>query len=132
MEEGPAGIRQPQRVLVADSNLTNRNAAVRMLESLGLIADASANGHEAVYMMSVLSYDLVLMDCHMPFMNGQEAAFEIRKREPPDRHTPIVAMTAETTADCLDRCLVSRMDDLLLKPIRLEDLTAALHRWLPN
>jgi CheY-like chemotaxis protein len=41
-------------------------------------------------------------------------------------------MTAETTADCLDRCLVSRMDDLLLKPIRLEDLTAALHRWLPN
>jgi two-component system sensor histidine kinase/response regulator len=119
------------RVLVADDNAANRQAAVRMLESLGLRADVSANGREAVDMLRLLPYDLVLMDCQMPFMNGQEAAIEIRKREPPDRRTPIVAMTAETGADCLDDCLASGMDDILLKPVRREKLMATLHRWLP-
>jgi signal transduction histidine kinase/DNA-binding response OmpR family regulator len=121
----------PARVLVADDNAANRRAAVRMLESLGLRADVSANGREAVDMLRLLPYDLVLMDCQMPFMNGQEAAMEIRKREPPDRRTPIVAMTAETGADCLDNCLASGMDDILLKPVRREKLMATLHRWLP-
>jgi CheY-like chemotaxis protein len=123
--------RSPARVLVADDNAANRRAAVRMLESLGLRADVSANGREAVDMLRLLPYDLVLMDCQMPFMNGQEAAMEIRKREPPDRRTPIVAMTAETGADCLDDCLASGMDDILLKPVRREKLMATLHRWLP-
>jgi CheY-like chemotaxis protein len=102
-----------------------------MLESLGLRADVSANGREAVEMLRLLPYDLVLMDCKMPFMNGQEAATEIRKREPPGRHTPIIAMTAETGPDCLDSCLASGIDDLMLKPIRMEVLMSALHRWLP-
>jgi CheY-like chemotaxis protein len=121
----------PARVLVADDNAANRQAAVRMLESLGLRADVSANGREAVDMLRLLPYDLVLMDCQMPLMNGQEAAMEIRKREPPDRRTPIVAMTAETGADCLNDCLASGMDDILLKPVRREKLMATLHRWLP-
>ena len=132
--EQPAG-RLPDhssaRVLVADDNAANRKAAVRMLESLGLRADVSANGREAVEMVRLLPYDLVLMDCEMPFRNGQEAAIEIRKRESPDRRTPIVAMTVETGADCLDDCLASGMDDILLKPIRREQLRATLHRWLP-
>jgi CheY-like chemotaxis protein len=119
------------RVLVADDNAVNRKVAVRMLESLGLKADVSANGREAVEMLLLLPYDLVLMDCQMPFMNGPEAAIEIRQREPPDRHTPIIAMTAETGAECLDDCLASGMDDILLKPIRMETLRATLHRWLP-
>ncbi len=118
------------RVLVADDNAANRKAAVRMLESLGLRADVSANGREAVEMVRLLPYDLVLMDCEMPFRNGQEAAIEIRKRESPDRRTPIVAMTVETGADCLDDCLASGMDDILLKPVRREKLRATLHRWL--
>jgi CheY-like chemotaxis protein len=121
----------PGRVLVADDNAVNRKVAVRMLESLGLTADVSANGREAVEMLLLLPYDLVLMDCQMPFMNGPEAAIEIRQREPPDRHTPIIAMTAETGAECLDDCLASGMDDILLKPIRMETLRATLHRWLP-
>ena len=103
-----------------------------MLESLGLRADVSANGREAVDMLRLLPYDLVLMDCQMPFRTGQEAAMEIRKREPPDRRTPIVAMTAEAGADCLDECLASGMDDILLKPVRREQLMATLHRWLPT
>jgi signal transduction histidine kinase/CheY-like chemotaxis protein len=128
---GRAPDHSPARVLVADDNAANRKAAVCMLESLGLRADVSANGREAVDMLRLLPYDLVLMDCQMPFMNGQEAAIEIRKREPPDRRTPIVAMTAETGADCLDDCLASGMDDILLKPVRREKLMATLHRWLP-
>ena len=56
---------------------------------------------------------------------------EIRKGEPPDRHTPIIAMTVETGADWLDGCLASGMDDILRKPIRMEDLSAALRRWIP-
>ena len=121
----------PARVLVADDNAANRSAAVRMLESLGLRADASANGQEALEMLRLLPYDLVLMDCQMPFGNGQEAAIEIRRREAPDHRTPIVAMTAETGADCLDDCLASGMDDILRKPVRRDKLMATLHRWLP-
>jgi len=119
------------RVLVADDNAANRNAAVRMLESLGLRADVSANGQEALEMLRLLPYDLVLMDCQMPLRNGQEAAIEIRRREAPDHRTPIVAMTAETGADCLDDCLASGMDDILRKPVRRDKLMATLHRWLP-
>jgi two-component system sensor histidine kinase EvgS len=102
-----------------------------MLESLGLRADVSTNGGEAVEMLRLIPYALVLIDCQMPFMNGQKAAIEIRKREPPDRRTPIIAMTAETGADCLDDCLASGIDDILLKPVRMETLRATLHRWLP-
>jgi signal transduction histidine kinase/CheY-like chemotaxis protein len=121
----------PARVLVADDNVISQKVAVRMLENLGLRADVSANGLEAVEMLRLLPYDLVLMDCQMPMMNGQEAATEIRKREPPGRHTPIIAMTAEAGADCLDSCLASGIDDLMLKPIRMEVLMSTLHRWLP-
>jgi CheY-like chemotaxis protein len=128
---GGAPDHSPARVLVADDNAANRKAAVHMLESLGLRADVSANGRQAVEMLRLLPYDLVLMDCQMPFRNGQEAAIEIRQGEPPDRRTPIVAMTAESGADSLDDCLASGMDDILLKPVRREKLRATLHRWLP-
>jgi len=129
--DGGAPDHPPARVLVADHNAANRRVAVRMLESLGLKADVSADGREAVEMLLMLPYDVVLMDCQMPFMSGPEAAIEIRRREPPDRHTPIIAMTAETGADCLDDCLACGMDDILLKPVRMETLRAALRRWLP-
>jgi CheY-like chemotaxis protein len=122
----------PARVLVADDNVISQRAALRMLGSLGLRADASANGREAVEMLLTLPYDLVLMDCQMPLMDGLDAAIEIRKREPPDRHTAIVAMTAETGADFLDDCLASGIDDILVKPVRIEELRAAVLRWLPS
>jgi signal transduction histidine kinase/CheY-like chemotaxis protein len=121
----------PARVLVADDNADNRKAAVRMLESLGLRADVSANGGEALEMLRLLPYDLVLIDCQMPFRNGQETAMEMRRREAPEHRTPIVAMTTETGAECLDDCLSSGMDDILRKPVRREKLMATLHRWLP-
>jgi CheY-like chemotaxis protein len=128
-EPAPAG--STARVLVAGGNAINRSAAASMLEDLGLRADVAANGREAVERLRQRPYDLVLVDCHMQWMDGIEAAGEIRKHELPHCRTPIVAMTAETGADCLDRCLSNGIDDLLRKPIRFADLAAALHRWLP-
>jgi CheY-like chemotaxis protein len=119
------------RILVADDNVVNRKAAVRMLESLGLRAHASASGSEAVEMLLRTPYDLVFIDCRTPFSNGHKAALEIRTREKPDRHTPIVAMAAESGADFLDDCLASGVDDVLLKPVGIEQLRATVLRWLP-
>ena len=119
------------RVLVADDNAINQKVAVRMLEGLGLEADVSASGRAAVEMVRLKPYDLVLMDWQTPSTGGGEAAMEIRKGEPPERHTPMIAMTVETGADCLDGCLASGMDDILRKPIRMEELSAMLRRWIP-
>ncbi len=127
---GPSPAHPAARVLVADDNAINQRAAVGMLQSLGLNVDVSASGVAAVEMLRLKRYDLVLMDWPAP-STGHEAAMEIRKGEPPDRHIPIIAMTVETGADCLDGCLASGMDDILPKPIRMEDLSAALRRWIP-
>ncbi len=132
--KGPAGLTpavSPVRVLVAGGTATNRSAAVCMLSDIGLRADIAADGREAVERLRLRPYDLVLLDCRMPLMDGIETAGEIRKHEPPHCRTPIVVMTAETGADCLDRCLSNGIDDVLSKPVRFAELTAAIHRWLP-
>jgi CheY-like chemotaxis protein len=118
------------RVLVADDNAINRQAALGMLGSLGLNAEVSASGRAAVEMLRLKPYDLVLMDWQMPSTGSREAAIEIRKGEPQERHTAMIAMT-ENSADCLDDCLASGMDDILCKPIRMENLCATLRRWIP-
>jgi len=129
---GNACSRSSARVLVADDNEINQQVAVRMLQSLGVNADVSANGDAAVETARSKPYDLVLMDWQTRSTSGQEAAREIRKGEPPERHTPIIAMTVESGADCVSGCLASGMDDILLKPIRMEDLSATLRRWIPT
>jgi CheY-like chemotaxis protein len=121
----------PIRVLVAEDNVVNQKVAVRMLEKLGLRADVAADGREAVDLFALLPYDLVLMDCQMPEMDGYEAAREIRKHEAPDRRVVIVAMTADAMAGARDQCLRAGMDDYIAKPIRMEDLAAILNKSLP-
>jgi signal transduction histidine kinase/CheY-like chemotaxis protein/ligand-binding sensor domain-containing protein len=121
----------PIRVLVAEDNVVNQKVAVRMLERLGLRADVAANGREAVRMFELLPYDLVFMDCQMPEMDGYEAAQEIRRRERPDRHVGIIAMTADAMAGCRERCLEAGMDDFVGKPVAMEALFEALQRWAP-
>jgi signal transduction histidine kinase/CheY-like chemotaxis protein len=128
---GYPGSRSSARVLVADDNEINQQVAVRMLRSLGVDADVSANGDAAVETARSKPYDLVLMDWQARSASGQEAAREIRKGEPPERHIPIIAMTVESGADCVSGCLASGMDDILRKPIRMEDLSATLRRWIP-
>jgi two-component system, sensor histidine kinase and response regulator len=104
---------------------------VRLLEKLGHKADVAANGLEAVEAMTQLGYSLVLMDCQMPEMDGFEATAEIRKRDEQDgTHTPVIAVTAHAMKGDRERCLAAGMDDYVSKPVRSEDLKAALDRWL--
>ena len=125
----PAG--RAIRVLIAEDNAVNQKVAVHMLKKLGLRADVAANGRETVQLFEMLPYDLILMDCQMPEMDGYEASREIRRREPAGHHTVIIAMTAEAMAGAREDCLAAGMDDYIAKPIRLEDLSAILNRCLP-
>jgi two-component system sensor histidine kinase/response regulator len=120
-----------RRVLVADDNAVNQRVAVAMLRKLGLHADTAENGIEALQALEKNAYDLVLIDCQMPEMDGYEATRAIRAREVEGTHLPVVAMTAYTMREDLDACLTAGMDDYLLKPISLSSLSEKLTRWLP-
>ena len=120
------------RVLVAEDNAVNQKVAVGMLEKLGLRADLASNGREAVELRAMLSYDLILMDCQMPEMDGYEAASEIRRAEKGKRRTAIVAMTAEAMTGAREKCIAAGIDDYIAKPVRLDDLLEALRKWLPE
>ena len=127
----PSLIPKTPRLLVAEDNPVNQKLIVRLLEKLGHQADIAANGHEAVEAISQLDYSVVLMDCQMPEMDGFEATAEIRKRDEQDGiHTPVIAVTAHAMKGDRERCLAAGMDDYVSKPVRSEDLKAALDRWL--
>jgi signal transduction histidine kinase/CheY-like chemotaxis protein len=130
----PAGLSAPGgpiiRVLIAEDNAVNQRVAVRMIEKLGLRADVAANGREAVQLFQMLPYNLILMDCQMPEMDGYEASREIRRREPAGHHTLIIAMTAEAMSGAREHCVAAGMDDYVAKPVRLEDLSAILNKCL--
>lgn len=114
------------RVLVVEDNVVNQQVALRMLASLGVRADVAANGKEALEMVTRLPYDLVFMDARMPEMDGYETAQEIRRREGSDKRVTIIALTAEATAGCRERCITAGMDGFISKPISLSNLIDAL------
>ncbi len=120
----------PVRVLVAEDNVVNQKVAVRMLANLGIRADVAGNGLEAVQLVSSLPYDLVFMDCHMPEMDGYVATQQIRHLEKPGTRLVIAAMTAEAVSGARDECLAAGMDDYLSKPVKLEDLSRVLAKWI--
>ena len=104
---------------------------IRDSRKLGLKADLAANGREAAQAVLDQTYDLVLMDCQMPEMDGFQATRLIREQESPGHRVPILAMTANAMQGDRERCLASGMDDYLAKPVTLDGLKNALHRWLP-
>ncbi len=125
-EASPPPLARSLRALVAEDNTINQRVAVRMLEKLGIRTDVAGNGHEAVQMFERLPYDIILMDCQMPEMDGFQATKEIRMREASGRHVHIIAMTADPLTR--DACLACGMDDFISKPVRPNDLAHCIEK----
>ena len=118
------------RVLVAEDNVVNQKVAARLLERLGMEVDVAGDGRQALEMYARGRYDLVLLDCQMPVLDGYQTAAALRAGEERDQHVPIVALTANAMAEDRARCLAAGMDDYLAKPVRLEDLREVVERWV--
>ena len=122
-------------ILVAEDNPVNQAVAVAMLESLGLTHALAENGRHAVDRTACEHFDLILMDCQMPEMDGFAATAELRNRQRQGllhEPLPIVALTANAVAGDRERCLAAGMDDYLSKPFRRDQLVSTLARWLPH
>ncbi|UVT20810.1 MAG: response regulator [Nitrospira sp.] len=129
-----AEVAEKARILVADDNIVNQKVAACQLEKLGYRTDVVANGLEAVEAVSRIDYALILMDCQMPELDGFEATAVIRKeeRDRKRRRVPIVALTANAMKEDHQKCLDADMDDFLSKPVKKEDLTATIKKWVPD
>jgi len=117
------------RVLLAEDNPVNQQVGEAMLAKLGLAVQFAANGEEAVRLAQAEAFDLILMDCHMPVMDGYEASAAIRAGVRAHR-VPIIALTANVMEGNRERCLAAGMDDFLGKPYSLGQLHAVLRRWM--
>lgn len=120
------------RVLIVEDDVVNQKVAARLLEKLGINADITANGQEAVEKLDLLPYDLVFMDCQMPVLNGYEATAEIRRRQQPKQSVRIIALTADATVQAREQCRQAGMDDLITKPVSLDRLKLMVEKWKPS
>ena len=119
------------RVLVVEDNELNQVVARGLVERLGFTTAVAANGSDALDALRREHYDVVLMDCHMPVMDGFAATRRIRESERGRTRLPVVALTASATVSDRERCLSAGMDDHLAKPIDADALAAVLDRWVP-
>lgn len=124
--------RRKIRILVAEDNPINQKVAQAMLKKIGLWADVVANGQEAIDSLRIIPYDLVLMDCQMPEMDGFEATRSIRRDASKvlNPKIPIIAMTAFTMRGDRDKCIQAGMNDFIAKPVQQKELAEMLARWL--
>jgi CheY-like chemotaxis protein len=118
------------RILVAEDHITNQQVMLRMLARFGFRADAVANGVEAVAAITRSPYDLVLMDCQMPELDGYEATRQIRMSGGRFRSTPIIAVTANAMDGDREKCLASGMSDYMSKPLLAQTLASTLEKWI--
>ena len=119
-------------ILLAEDNPVNQEVALSMLEPLGCRLAVAANGREAVDKLAEGDFDLVLMDCHMPEMDGFSATREIRRREQGGPAIPIIALTANVQKGIEAECHAAGMNDYLSKPFRQHQLLEMLKRWIPE
>lgn len=120
------------RILLAEDNITNQKVALGILDKIGFRADIAANGEEAITLLETLPYDLILMDVHMPEMDGFTATRLIRsgKTRAAHRDLPIIALTAQAMKSDRESCIEAGMSDYLTKPIEPRALAETLERWL--
>jgi CheY-like chemotaxis protein/anti-sigma regulatory factor (Ser/Thr protein kinase) len=119
------------RVLVVEDNLVNQRVVRRMLETDGHRVEVASHGREALAALERRHFDVILMDCQMPGMDGYEATAAIRRLEAAtNRRIPIIAFTAHAMRGDRERCMAAGMDDYLVKPIQREQLRRVLRRWL--
>jgi signal transduction histidine kinase/CheY-like chemotaxis protein/ligand-binding sensor domain-containing protein len=123
-------LRLAGHILIAEDNMVNQKVAKKQVEKLGCRVDLVANGLEVLEAMNRIKYDLILMDCQMPEMDGYEATKEIRKREENGGHIPIIAMTAAVMKGERDKCLEVGMDDYISKPVKQIDLEEKIKQWI--
>ncbi|MBU3952717.1 MAG: response regulator [Proteobacteria bacterium] len=124
--------RRKIRILLAEDNLINQKVALKMLFKIGYQVDAVVNGKEALDALRKTDYDLVLMDCQMPELDGYNTTKEIRKPASNVKNStiPVIAMTAHAMKGDRDKCIESGMDDYLTKPVKIKELSEMLNKWL--
>lgn len=120
------------RLLLVEDNEINQLVARGMLDKLGYQVKAVSSGEQALELMERERFDLILMDCMMPDLDGFEVTRLIRKQEPEGDRVPIIAITANTAEGAQSRCMAAGMDDYLAKPIHLSELETILRHWLPE
>ena len=124
----PAEIRRRIRILLVEDNLVNQQVEIRMIDRIGYQAEPAGNGRIALERLEHADFDLILMDCQMPEVDGYTATREIRRREGAARHTPIIGVTAHALSGDREKCLIAGMDDFLAKPVMPEDLAAIIDK----
>ena len=114
--------------MLAEDNLVNQKVTTQMLKKMGFDVDVANDGEEALAAWKREDYDVILMDCHMPIMDGLQATRMIRMQED-DKHTPILALTADVLSERKAECIAVGMDDFMSKPIRMDELRKALAKF---
>jgi light-regulated signal transduction histidine kinase (bacteriophytochrome)/CheY-like chemotaxis protein len=119
-----------RRILVAEDDLTNQIVIEEILKTQGFVVEIAPSGLKVLELLRAHSFDLILMDCHMPELDGYETSRMIRAAEQATgQHIPIVALTASALSDDRGRCINAGMDDYLSKPIQIETLWEVLRKW---
>jgi CheY-like chemotaxis protein len=104
--------------------------AIRILEKLGIACEAARDGREALTMTENQAFSAILMDFHMPEMDGLDTTKELRRREGKSSRMPIIAMTASVMEEDRLKCLAAGMDDFMAKPIQMDELSRMMNKWL--
>jgi CheY-like chemotaxis protein len=128
----PAPDRLEGRILVVDDSETSRMLVKWMMEPVGLTVDFACDGKEAFAKAKKSFYDIILMDCQMPVMDGYEATRLIRKLPDSQARVPIIALTANVDTRCIQECSASGMNDHLSKPVQKDQLLRKIARWLTS
>ena len=125
-------IKEKVKILLCEDNEINMRVAAMILKKLNIEIDFAENGQEAINKFLHIKYDVILMDCMMPVLDGYEATLKIREIEAQQglKRTPIIALTANSTKEDMEKCLDTGMDDFIGKPIKREFVEDKLRKWL--